>query len=501
MDEQTASTVIGARRANGATRSTLSVTGPAPCLIGGEWVVPDGGGRLPVHEPATGEVVAELAIGGAAEATAAADAAAAAFEGWAGRPARERGDILRRAADLLDVRRTTIGRLLAAETGKRLAEAEAEVHFSAEFFRWFAEAARHAAGEVLRAEQPGRHQVTFTRAAGVAACLTPWNFPVSIPARKIAPALAAGCPVVARVSERAPLAAVELFRALVDAGAPAGTVNLVHGPAAEVADAFLSHRAVRVVSFTGSTSVGRQIMVQAAERIVRPVLELGGNAPFIVFADADLDAAVAGLMVAKFRNNGQSCIAANRVYVERPVLGPFVERLAQAVGSMRVGDPLGPDEVDLGPLIDERRVAEVGQLVEEAVGDGGRLLTIPGALPHKGTWHRPCFVVEPDPSSALATTEVFGPAAGVFAFDDEDEVLQRANGTELGLAAYFYTRDVGRAWRVAERLEAGIIGCNDSVPPVVFGTLGGMKQSGIGREGGRLGLEEFEEWRYLSFGV
>ena len=258
--------------------------------------------------------------------------------------------------------------------------------------------------------------------------MTPWNFPVSIPARKIAPALAAGCPVVARVSERAPLAAVELFRTLVDAGAPAGTVNLVHGPAAEVADAFLSHRAVRVVSFTGSTSVGRQIMVKAAERIVRPVLELGGNAPFIVLADADLDAAVAGLMVAKFRNNGQSCIAANRVYVERPVLGPFVERLAQAVGSMRVGDPLGPDEVDLGPLIDERRVAEVSQLVDEAVGGGGRLLTIDAALPKRGlgtvraSWSSPipprpwppprCSAQRPGYSpSMMRTTSSGGPTA------------------------------------------------------------------------------------------
>lgn len=470
-----------------------------PCLIAGEWVVPEGD-LHPVVEPATGAVIAELAWGGVAEANAAGDAARDAFAAWSGRPARQRGDVLRRAADLLEQRAPRIASVLARESGKRLVEAEAEVRFTAEFLRWFADAVRGAAGEVLRSEQVGRHQVTFARAAGVAACLTPWNFPMSIPARKIAPALAAGCTVVARVSERAPMAAVELFRALVDADLPAGALNLVHGPAAEVTDAYLRHPAVRVVSFTGSTEVGRHIMVTAAERIVRPVLELGGNAPFVVFADADLDAAVDGLMVAKFRNNGQSCIAANRVYVHRAVLDVFVDRLAAAVDGMRVGDPFDPG-TDLGPLIDRSRVDEVGALVDEACAGGAQAIAGGSALPERGTWQGPCFVVEPPPASGLATTEVFGPAAGVFGFDDEDEVVERANATELGLAGYFYTSDVRRAWRLSERLEAGIIGCNDPVPPVAFGTLGGMKQSGIGREGGRLGLEEFEEWRYVSFGA
>ena len=470
-----------------------------PCLVGGEWVVPEGE-RRPVIEPATGAVLAELGWGGAAEANAAADAAQDAFAAWSGRPARQRGDVLRRAADLLEKRASGIAPLLARESGKRLVEAEAEVRFTADFLRWFADAVRGAAGEVLRSEQAGRHQVTFTRPAGVAACLTPWNFPLSIPARKIAPALAAGCTVVARVSERAPMAAIELFRALVDADAPAGVVNLVHGPAAEVTDAYLRHPAVRVVSFTGSTEVGRRIMVTAAERIVRPVLELGGNAPFVVFADADLDAAVGGLMVSKFRNNGQSCIAANRVYVHRAVLDAFLDRLANAVGSMRVGDPLDPGS-DLGPLIDRSRVDEVGALVDEACAGGAQRIAGGGALPERGTWQGPCFVVEPPPTSGLATTEVFGPAAGVFGFDSEDEVVEKANATDFGLASYFYTTDVRRAWRMSERLEAGIIGCNDPVPPVTFGALGGMKQSGIGREGGRLGLEEFEEWRYVSFGA
>jgi len=472
-----------------------------PELIGGEWVVPDGTARLPVDNPATGEILAELAYGGAADAVAAADAAESAFDGWAQRPARERGDVLRRAADLLDERKADIGRLLAADAGKRLAEAEGEVHFSAEFLRWFADVARQPAGEVLRSEQPERHLVTFTQAAGVAACLTPWNFPASIPARKIAPALAAGCTVVARASERAPLAAVALARALTDAGLPDGVLNLVHGPAAEQTGALLGHRAVRVVSFTGSTGVGQLVMRQAAERIVRPVLELGGDGAFVVFADADLDAAVAGLMIAKFRNNGQSCIAANRVFVERAVLDAFVERLGGAVGAMTVGDPTGDVDVDLGPLIAAARVDEVGALVREACDGGGRLLAPEVDLPDRGFWHRPCFVVEPPRTCGLATTEVFGPAAGVFGFDTEDEVVERANDTEMGLAGYVYTRDVGRAWRMAERLQAGIVGVNDPVPPVAFGTLGGMKQSGIGREGGRLGLEEFEEHRYVAFGA
>lgn len=479
----------------------VAAGGVVPCLIGGRWVHPTGAKALAVDNPATGEVLAELAYGTAADAIEAADAAEAAFGEWSGRPARQRGDLLRRAADLLDERAPAIGRLLAADAGKRLSEAEGEVRFSAEFLRWFADAVRQPSGEVLRSEQPGRRLVTFTQAAGVAACLTPWNFPVSIPARKIAPALAAGCTVVARVSEHAPLAAVELFRALTDAGLPDGVVNLVHGPAAELTEALLAHRAVRVVSFTGSTGVGQLIMRQAAARVVRPVLELGGDGAFAVFDDADLDAAVTGLLIAKFRNNGQSCIAANRVFVHRSVLPAFVERLQGAVQAMTVGDPLGAGDPDLGPLISAGRVAAVAALVEEACDGGGRLLAPDGHLPASGHWHRPCFVVEPPPTSGLATTEVFGPAAGVFGFDDEDELLARANDTEMGLAGYVYTRDVGRAWRVAERLQAGIVGVNDPVPPVVFGTLGGMKQSGIGREGGHLGLEEFEEHRYVTFGA
>lgn len=476
-------------------------TGPVPCRIGGEWVVPAGGGRVQVENPATGRPLADLAYGGAGEAVDAADAAAAAFDAWSTRPARERGDLLRRAADLLDERRAAIGALLAADAGKRRSEAEGEVHFSAEFLRWFADAVRQPAGSVLRSEQPGRHQVTFTRAAGVAVCLTPWNFPMSILARKVAPALAAGCTVVARASERAPLAAVELARALVDAGLPPGVLNLVHGPASVQSEALLAHPAVRVVSFTGSTGVGQRIMALSASRVVRCVLELGGDAPFLVFADADLDAAVAGLLVAKFRNNGQSCIGANRVFVERPILDPFLERLGAAVAAMAVGDPLGEVDVDLGPLITPDRVAEVDAMVEEGRGGGGRVLASSGALPTAGYWSRPAFVVEPPPTSALATTEVFGPAAGVFAFDDEDEVVARANATELGLAGYAYTRDARRAWRMGERLEVGILGINDPVPPTAFATLGGVKQSGIGREGGATGLEEFEEWHYVSFGA
>ncbi len=474
--------------------------GPLPCLIGGRWVAPEGGRRLRVDNPATGAQIAELAYGGTADAIAAADAAADALAAWSARPARQRAELLRRVADILDQRRGSIARLLAADAGKRLVEAEAEVQLSAEFFRWFADAVRQPAGEIMRSEHTGRHQLTFTTAAGVAACLTPWNFPISIPARKIAPALAAGCTVVARASERAPLAAVELVRAIVDAGVPDGVVNLVHGPAAAQSEALLAHRAVRVVSFTGSTGVGKQIMRMAAHRVVRPVLELGGNAAFVVFADAGLDAAVAGLMIAKFRNNGQSCIAANRVLVQRTVLDGFVERLRVAVEAMVVGDPLGSSAVDLGPLISAERVAQVAALVGEACAGGGRMLTSDAELPAAGHWHRPCFVVEPPLTSGLATTEVFGPAAGVFAFDEEDEALRRANDTEMGLAAYVYTSDVGRAWRMVEGLEAGIVACNDPLPTAALATLGGMKQSGIGREGGRLGLEEFEEWHYVSFG-
>lgn len=482
------------------TEDLLAERRSVPSWIGGEWTESTGR-TIEVVEPATGLVLGRLAYGGAAEAGAAADAAEAAFPHWSSLPARNRADILHTTARLLADRAGGVGRILAAETGKRLPEAVGEVRFAAEYLRWFAEEVRRPAGDVLTPEAAERRQFTLTAPAGVAFCLTPWNFPVSIQARKLAPALAAGCTVVARPSEKAPLAVLELFRALEDAGLPPGVANLIAGPADELATAVLAHRAVRVVSFTGSTAVGSRLMAQAANRIVRCAFELGGDAPFIIFADADLDAAVEGLLVAKFRNNGQSCIGANRVFVERSVLAPLSERLAAATSAMTIGNPLSEPVPDLGPLIDRRRTAAVQALVDEALDQGARWLGTAPSLPEGDCYSRPGFLVDVPLGTGLATTEVFGPVSAVFAFDTEDEAVMAANATEMGLAGYAYTRDASRQWRLAERLEVGILGINHPLPSVAFAPMGGVKQSGIGREGGHHGLEEFTVTRYVSVGV
>lgn len=465
--------------------------------VGGRWLSP--ASTIPVVNPADRQVLAKVGYGGKAEAVQAAEAASEAFPSWSSLPARQRADLLLEAARLLTARADDIGRLLSQETGKRLPEGVGEIRFAAEYFRWFAEEARRPLGEVLSHELPGRRHVTIHRPAGVAVCLTPWNFPISIPARKLAPALAAGCTTVLRASEKAPLAVIEMVRCLIDAGIPDGVVNLVQGPAGEQSDALLSHPAVRVVSFTGSTGVGRQIMTLAARRLVRPLLELGGDAAFIVFSDADMAAAVQGAMLAKFRNNGQSCIAANRFYVHDSVYDEFRDRFAAAVDAMSIGDPTADPTPDLGPLIDEARVRDVQRFVDEAEQAGARRVTRQREVPEEGCYLAPTLLEDVPDGVALSCQEVFGPVAGLFRFRDDDEVIARANATEMGLAGYFYTRDVGRAWRVAERMEVGIVGCNNPLPSAVYGPMGGVKQSGLGREGASVGLEEFSETRYVTW--
>ncbi len=471
----------------------------ATTLVGGRWHDP--ARRRDVLDPVDGATVGSVGYGGAPEAIAAADAAAAAFPAWAGTPPRSRADILRDAAELIAERSAGIGRLLAREAGKRLPEAVGEVAFSAEYFRWFAEQSRRPSGAVHPHEARDRRHLTIRRPAGVVASLTPWNFPCSIQARKLAPALAAGCTVVARVSEKAPLAVTEMVRCLTDAGVPDGVVNLVHGPAGEITEAYLAHPAVRVVTFTGSTGVGRRIMTTASRRIVRPLLELGGDAAFVVFDDADLDAAVEGAMLAKFRNTGQSCIAANRFLVQSGIHDDFLAALTARIDAMSIGSGLADPVPDLGPCIDAERADTVRSMVQQAVDKGARVVTrdvddLPGPA-----FCAPALLVDVPDDSSLACDEVFGPAAGVFRFDTEDEALVRANTTEMGLAGYFYSRDVSRMWRVAERLEVGIVGVNNALPSVAFAPMGGVKQSGIGREGSDLGLEEFEDVRYLAVGI
>jgi succinate-semialdehyde dehydrogenase/glutarate-semialdehyde dehydrogenase len=475
------------------------VTTTAPQLIDGTWE--DGDSTAEVTNPADGSVVGHVAWGDAKTAQRAADAAARAFDDWAGLPPRRRADILLAASRLIAERAESIGSTLAREAGKRRPEAVGEVAFSAEYFRWFAEQARRPQGEVLTHEAGDRRHLTIRRPVGVVASLTPWNFPCSIQARKLAPALAAGCTVVARVSEKAPLAATEMVRALVDAGVPSGVVNLVHGPAREITQALLDHDAVRAVTFTGSTPVGREIMASAARRVVRPLLELGGDAAFVVFEDADVDAAVEGAMLAKFRNTGQSCIAANRFIVHEAVYDEFVGALAERVDAMTIGDGLSDPCPDLGPVIDSSRVDAVGELVSEALALGATRLTRERQLPAQGTYVAPTLLGDVPDNAAIAHNEVFGPAAAVFRFAGTSEALARANATEMGLAGYLWSRDVSRCWRVSEQLEAGIVGVNNALPSVAFAPMGGVKQSGLGREGAALGLEEFEDVRYLALGL
>jgi succinate-semialdehyde dehydrogenase/glutarate-semialdehyde dehydrogenase len=483
----------------GAT-SVRATPDHASQLIDGRWV--DGESVRDVVDPGNGELVGTLTWGTAQDAVNAADSAARAFDDWASKTGRYRADILRDAADLLDRRAPDLSITLAREAGKRLPEAQGEIAFSAEYLRWFAEEARRVPGSVITPESGERRHLTISRPAGVALSLTPWNFPVSIQARKIAPMLAAGCTVVARASEKTPLAVTELFRALTDAGVPRGVLNLVQGPARELTSALIDHESVRVLSFTGSTEVGSAIMARAARRIVRPLLELGGNAPFLVFEDADIDAAVEGAVLARLRNTGQSCVAANRFLVHRSMADEFGERLAARFDAMTIGHGMpGEDGVvpDLGPMISAERVAAVQSLIDNAVADGAELLTRRTAVPASGAFLAPTLLRCDAPGSRILSEEVFGPAAAILAFDDDDQALAIANDTEMGLASYIFTNDPQRIWRFAENLDAGIVGVNDPLPSVAFAPMGGTKLSGIGREGASVGMEEFLETRHVAW--
>ncbi len=477
---------------------TSNTTTGASLFIAGQWVTPEIGNTLDIRNPADGSLVRTIGYGGQAEALAATDAAQRAFPAWASKSGRARADVLVQVGILLQERAVHIGFILAHESGKRLPEAIGEVRFAAEYFRWFGEQARRPEGELISHEVSNRRHLTMAQPMGVALCLTPWNFPVSIQARKVAPALAAGCTIVSRASEKAPLAVIEMFRCMEEAGVPPGVANLIQGPAGETVAAMLAHSAVRVVSFTGSTEVGRHIMHLSAERIVRPLLELGGNAPFIVFEDADLDRAVEGAMIAKFRNNGQSCIAANHFLVQASVFEEFVQRFATRIDGMRLGNPTQEPIPDLGPVIDVKRKQAVEAFVAEAKAAGARCVTKNGSVPTTGTFVAPALFVDVPSSTHLACEEVFGPIAGVFSFETEEEAIRRANDTEMGLAAYLYTGRLDQAWRVAEALEAGILGLNNALPSVAYAPMGGVKQSGLGREGSHHGLEEFQEIKYLS---
>jgi succinate-semialdehyde dehydrogenase/glutarate-semialdehyde dehydrogenase len=455
---------------------------------------------LEVIDPSTEEAFATVADAGRGQASAAVDAAAGALPGWAATPPRQRSEVLRRAFELMLARADDLAETIVRENGKPIAEARGEVTYAAEFFRWFSEEAVRLHGTVVEAPAGGGKQVVLHQPVGVSYLITPWNFPAAMLTRKIGPALAAGCTVIAKPAQQTPLTAVALAEILTEAGAPEGVVNLlVTSDSRAVTEVVLGDDRVRKLSFTGSTEVGRILLAQAAERIVNCSMELGGNAPFLVFADADLDDAVAGAMIAKLRHNGEACTAANRFFVEEPVAEAFGAKLAAAMAALPVGPGLDP-ATRLGPLVDAAGREKVERLVQAGIDGGGRVLTggrRPADRP-KGYFYEPTVVTGVAPDSPLLAEEVFGPVASLTTFAPGEDVVSRANAVEHGLVAYLYTGDLARGMTVAEQLEAGMVAVNKGIVSDPAAPFGGVKQSGLGREGGHDGVLAFTETKYIA---
>ncbi|MCP1605579.1 NAD-dependent succinate-semialdehyde dehydrogenase [Pseudomonas citronellolis] len=465
--------------------------------IDGQWH--SGGPTYAVRNPATGEVVAEVPRGGAEETNAAIAAAERALPAWRALLAKERAARLRRWAELMLASQDELARLLSREQGKPLAEAKGEVAYAASFLEWFAEEAKRVYGDVIPSPKADARIVVTKQPIGVVAAITPWNFPLAMVTRKVGPALAAGCTLILKPSEETPLSAFALAVLAEQAGIPAGVFNIVSGDAPAIGGALQASGAVRKLSFTGSTRTGKLLMRQAADTLKKVSLELGGNAPFIVFADADLDAAVRGAMASKFRNTGQTCVCVNRFYVQDEVYEAFTAKLAEAVRALRVGNALEGD-TEQGPLINEAALAKVEQHVGDALEKGARLLC--GGQRHAlgGTFYEPTVLAEANAGMLIAGEETFGPVAACFRFRDEAEALRLANDTPYGLSAYFYSRDIGRVWRMAEGLEAGMVGINEGIISTEVAPFGGIKESGLGREGSKYGLDDYLEIKYLLLG-
>ncbi|MFL4983703.1 MAG: NAD-dependent succinate-semialdehyde dehydrogenase [Xanthobacteraceae bacterium] len=471
---------------------------PTDLWIGGKWRKSSDGQRFDVLDPATENTITTVASATVEDAKAAVDAASAAFTGWAGKKPRARAEILRKAYELIIQDGERFAKLMTLENGKALSDSRGEVAYAAEFFRWFAEEAVRNIGQNYRAPSSGANIYVHHKPAGVAVLVTPWNFPAAMATRKIGPALAAGCTVVLKPASETPLTMLALMPLLEEAGVPAGAVNVIpsrrSGP---VVSAMLHDPRVRVVSFTGSTEVGRKLLHEAADNVVKPAMELGGNAPFIVFEDADIDAAIEGAMVAKMRNMGEACTAANRFYVHEKVHDAFAHKLTQRMAALKMGNGLD-DGVALGPLVNAETRDKVKSLVEDAVGKGAKVMT--GGKPENGKgFFYPATVLSHVPENAnMVREEIFGPVAALQTFKSEEEVIAKANDTEYGLIAYLYTGDVGRGMRVSEKLDFGMIGLNRGLVSDPAAPFGGMKQSGIGREGAHEGLMEFLETQYVS---
>jgi succinate-semialdehyde dehydrogenase/glutarate-semialdehyde dehydrogenase len=467
-------------------------------LIGGVWRAASGGGTLAVEDPATGQTLCEIADGTQADAIAALDAADAAAAQWAAHPPRERGEILRRAFEAVAARTDELALLMTLEMGKSLAESRAEIAYANEFLRWFSEEAVRIDGRFAVSPNGQTRLLTMRQPVGPCLLITPWNFPLAMGTRKVAPAIAAGCTMVVKPAQQTPLSMLALAGILEAAGLPAGVLNIVTtAHASAVSEPLLADPRLRKLSFTGSTEVGRALAARAMVRVLRVSMELGGNAPFIVFADADLDAAIEGAMLAKMRNIGEACTSANRFYVEAAVAEDFAAGLAARMGALRLGRGTDP-QTDVGPLIDARQRASVHELVTDAVDRGAKLLTGGESVDGPGYFYRPTVLSDVPAGSRLLAEEIFGPVAPVVSFSGEDEALALANETEYGLVAYVYTRDLARALRFAERLETGMVGLNQGVVSNAAAPFGGVKQSGFGREGGAEGIGEYLSVKYVG---
>jgi succinate-semialdehyde dehydrogenase / glutarate-semialdehyde dehydrogenase len=469
------------------------------CYINGKWVDADSGKTIEVNNPATGEILGTVPSLGAAETRRAIEAANAAWPAWRKKTAKERANILRKCFNRMMENQDDLGMLMTAEQGKPLAEAKGEIAYGASFVEWFAEEAKRVYGDTIPQHQADKRIVVIKEPIGVVAAITPWNFPNAMITRKCAPALAAGCPVVIKPASQTPFSATALAELAHRAGIPAGVLNVVTGSATAIGGEMTANPIVRKLSFTGSTEIGKLLMQQCAGTVKKVSLELGGNAPFIVFNDADLGAAVEGAIASKYRNTGQTCVCANRLLVQDGVYDKFAEMLTVAVGKLKVGDGL-KGETSQGPLIDMKAVAKVEEHIADAVKKGAKVIA--GGKRHElgGSFFQPTVLANVNTQMAVAREETFGPVAPLFRFTTDEEAVQMANDTEFGLAAYFFSRDLGRVWRTAEQLEYGIVGINTGIISTEVAPFGGVKESGIGREGSKYGIEDFLEIKYLCMG-
>ena len=470
------------------------------CYIDGKWCDADSGATLEVTDPGSGQVLGTVPKMGAAETARAIDAAEAALPAWRAKTAGERAKLMRKLFDLMIAHQVELGELLSREQGKPFAEGKGEIAYGASFIEWFAEEGKRAYGDVIPAHAADRRIVVIKQGVGVVAAITPWNFPNAMITRKLGPALAAGCTIVIKPASATPYSALAIARLCEMAAIPAGVVNVVTGSASQIGSALTSSPKVAKLTFTGSTEIGRDLLRECAETIKKCSMELGGNAPFLVFDDADVEAAVDGAVISKFRNGGQTCVCTNRFYVQDGVYDEFVTKLAARVNAIKVGYGMEAG-TEVGPLIDEKAVEKVEEHLRDAIKGGATVLAGGSRNERGGSYFNPTVVSGVKPDMKLAREETFGPLAGVIRFADEADAIRMANHTEFGLASYFYATDISRVWRVAEALEAGIVGINTGLISTEVAPFGGVKQSGLGREGSHYGLDDYMEVKYLCMGV